>query len=266
MAAATVRPERTFGVANSISILATGLLLFAGPYVIGAGGTRGLFLGLACIAIASLLGLPLLPAGRPREQTKIALSTAAPPRSDPMERRFICLVLVMMFLLYTGHSAIWSYQERIGVADGIPAREIGLLIGTSLMLWGVIGSISASLLGLRIGRIWPQVVSLGLSIVAALALALSGSAIAFGSASALVALSWFYGLPYQMGLLAAFDPNGRANIAGSLMTTGGAAAGPFIGALLIGSGSYSVLGVLAGACYAIALGLVLGPAFALSRS
>ena len=68
-----------------------------------------------------------------------------------------------------------------------------------------------------------------------------------------------------MGLLAAFDPQGRANIAGSLMTTGGAAAGPFIGALLIGSGSYGVLGVLAGICYAIALGLVLPPAFSLGR-
>jgi predicted MFS family arabinose efflux permease len=266
MAAATARPERTFGVANSISILATGLLVFAGPYVIGAAGTRGLFLGLSSLAIISLVGVPLLPAGRPLALAKASKGPASAARADSAQRRFVGLVLLMMFFLYTGHSAIWSYQERIGVADGIPARQIGLLIGTSLMLWGVLGSISASLLGLRIGRIWPQVVSLGLSIVAALALALSGSAIAFGSASALVALSWFYGLPYQMGLLAAFDPNGRANIAGSLMTTGGAAAGPFIGALLIGSGSYSVLGVLAGACYAIALGLVLGPAFALSRS
>jgi predicted MFS family arabinose efflux permease len=265
MAAATLRPERTFGVANSISILATGLLVFAGPYVIGAGGMHGLFLGLASIAIASLLGLPLLPAGRSSERTDTVPATAAPPRSDSTNRRFIGLVLLMMFFLYTGHSAIWSYQERIGVAAGIPTRDIGLLIGTSLMLWGVLGSIAASVLGLRIGRVWPQVVSLGLSIAAALALALSGSAFAFGTACALIAISWFYGLPYQMGLLAAFDPQGRANIAGSLMTTGGAATGPFIGALLIGSGSYGVLGVLAGICYAIALGLVLPAAFSLGR-
>jgi predicted MFS family arabinose efflux permease len=266
MAAATPRPERTFAIANSISILATGLLVFAGPYVIGAGGTHGLFLGLSSVAIASLVGLPLLPAGVPLGRAASSTATVAPARIDSTERRSVGLVLLMMFFLYTGHSAIWSYQERIGVAAGMAPRQIGLLIGISLMLWGVTGSIAASILGLRIGRVWPQIVSLGLSIAAALALVLSGSAIAFGTASALVAISWFYGLPYQMGLLAGFDPQGRANIAGSLMTTGGAAAGPFIGALLIGSGSYGVLGVLAGICYAIALALVLRPAFALGRS
>ena len=265
MAAATRRPERTFGIANAVSILATGLLVLAGPYVIATGGTQGLFLGLASIAIASLFALPLVPNTTSLHQAGTASATAEPP-IDPTARRLVVFVLLMMFFLYTGHSAIWSYQERIGVAAGIPARQIGLLIGTSLMFWGVLGSIAASVLGLRIGRVWPQVVSLGLSIVAAVALAVSASAIAFGVTSALVAISWFYGLPYQMGLLAAFDPRGRANIAGSLMTTGGAATGPFIGALLIGSGSYSVLGILAGICYAIALGLVLPPALGLSRN
>src|SRR6185295_4342367 len=38
MAAATRRPERTFGIANAVSILATGLLVLAGPYVIATGG------------------------------------------------------------------------------------------------------------------------------------------------------------------------------------------------------------------------------------
>jgi predicted MFS family arabinose efflux permease len=262
MSAGTLRPERTFGMANAISILATGLLVLAGPYVLASAGTHGLFLGLSGIAIASLLALPLIPTNPSRERSGSSSLSPAPLRID----RLVAFVLLMMFFLYAGHSAIWSYQERIGVAAGIPPRGIGLLIGSSLMLWGVLGSIAASVLGLRIGRVWPQIVSLGLSIAAAVALALSGSAIAFGGASALVALSWFYGLPYQMGLLAAFDPRGRANIAGSLMTTGGAAVGPFIGALLIGSGSYRVLGVLAGLCYTIALVLVLPPAIRLARN
>jgi predicted MFS family arabinose efflux permease len=266
MAAATQRPERTFGVANSISILATGMLVLAGPYAIAAAGTHGLFLGLSSIAVASLLALPLIPNTGSRERTSMPSRSSEPSPGKPTSKRLVAFVLFMMFFLYTGHSAIWSYQERIGVAAGIPPRDIGLLIGSSLMLWGVLGSIAASVLGLRIGRVWPQVVSLGLSIVAAVALAVSASAVAFGVASALVAISWFYGLPYQMGLLAAFDPHGRANIAGSLLTTGGAATGPFIGALLIGSGSYRILGILAGTCYAIALGLVLPPALGLSRT
>jgi predicted MFS family arabinose efflux permease len=265
MAAGTPRPERTFGVANAVSILATGLLVFAGPYAIARSGTHGLFLGLSSVAIVCLLALPLVPNAAPREKGGTPSSSRESSRIDPTGLRLIVFVLLMMFFLYMGHSAIWSYQERIGDAAGIAPRDIGLLIGSSLMFWGVMGSIAASILGLRIGRVWPQVVSLGLSVVAAVALAVSDSALAFGVTSALVAISWFYGLPYQMGLLAEFDPYGRANVAGCVMTTGGAAAGPFVGALLIGSGSYGVLGILAGVCYAISLALVLPPAIGLSR-
>ena len=68
-----------------------------------------------------------------------------------------------------------------------------------------------------------------------------------------------------MGLLAAYDPRGKANLAGSLMTTSGAAAGPAIAAVLLGYGSYHIIGVLAGICYFIALLLVLPAALRLDR-
>ena len=108
-------------------------------------------------------------------------------------------------------------------------------------------------------------ISLGVSIVAALALVFTDSSLGFGIASTLIALSWFYGLPYQMGLMAAYDPRGRANIAGSLMTTSGAAAGPAMAAILLGYGGYRVIGVFAGLCYVVALALVLPAALRLDR-
>lgn len=256
LAAATVRPERTFGVANSVSILCTGILVLMGPRVLESFGISGLLVGLSAFAALTTVALPLVPGSRSHLSVE-ADSTAYRLPLDLGARRSIGFVLLTMLFLYTGHSAIWSYQERIGVQAGLPADRIGLLIGISMMFWGVLGSVAAALCGMRIGRVWPQVISLGFSVVAAIALATSNGALAFGLASALVAFSWFYGLPYQMGLLAAFDPDGRANVAGSLLTTGGAAAGPFIGALIINPPAYSVLGVFAGMCYVLALGLVL---------
>jgi len=142
---------------------------------------------------------------------------------------------LMMFFLYTGHAAIWSVPRADRPwSAALQPQQIGLLIGISLMVWGLFrvrASRACWLCGSA--RVWPQVISLGISIVAAgPRWCFTHSALGFGVTSALVALSWFYGLPYQMGLLAAYDPRGKANLAGSLMTTSGAAAGPAIAARL----------------------------------
>jgi len=63
--------------------------------------------------------------------------------------------------------------------------------------------------------------------------------------------------------MAAYDPRGRANLAGSLMTTSGAAAGPAIAAILLGYGGYHIIGLFAGLCYLVALALVLPAALRL---
>ena len=265
MAAGTTRPERTFAVANSISIFCTGLLVLVGPYIISLWKLGGLFLGLSAIAVATLAAVPLIPKAKPRlsnAEDPTGISAAAQTRI----RFTVGLVLLMMFFLFTGHAAIWSYQERIGLNAGLLPHEIGVLIGTSMMIWGLLGSVTASVLALAIGRVWPQVISLGVSIIAAIALVSTDSPFGFGLACALVAFSWCYGLPYQMGLFAAFDPRGKANVAGSLMTCGGAATGPAIAALILGYGGYKVIAVLAGVCYLVALALVLPAALRLQRS
>jgi predicted MFS family arabinose efflux permease len=135
-----------------------------------------------------------------------------------------------------------------------------------MLIGGVGGSLTARVLGLKLGRVWPQLLSLGLSAVAAVMLVFGTSSVLFAIACGLVAFSWFYGLPYQMGLLAAFDPVGRANMAGVVMTTGGSAAGPALAAVLIAQFGHPAIGVLAASCYLLCLMLVLPSAIDLNRT
>jgi hypothetical protein len=79
-------------------------------------------------------------------------------------------------------------------------------------------------------------------------------------------MSWFYGLPYQMGLLSQYDRMGRLNMAGCTMTTGGAALGPALAAMLVGSTGHWPVGVLAGCCYLAGLILVIPPSLDRSRA
>lgn len=259
IAAASARPERSFGAANAVSIMGTGILVWLAPTILDSWQLAGIFLTLIGIALVVLLTA----GGVPRSTvvaTTVIRTSSAEADSKLFRSRWLELSFVVsaMFLLYAGHAGIWTYQERIGVGMGIPQKEVGFLIGTSMLIWGMLGSLLATFLGLRLGRVWPQVLSLGVSVIAALMLVLVNSAAGFGVACALIALSWFFGLPYQMGLLADIDPQGRANVLGSLMTTFGAAVGPIGAAVLIGLyNSYVNIAVMAGLFYFLALMFVL---------
>lgn len=263
MAAGSVVPERSFAIVNATSIAATGAFQWVAPALLLRWQLPGIFFLIIALALFVLLFATAIP----RTLALRAATAATTSRASTLrEKVSVLLVLLTMFALYTGHGAIWAFQERIGVEMGIPQHDVGRLLGLSMLVWGVLGSLVAHFSGLALGRVWPQVLSLGLSIVAAFLLVMTATPLGFGIACGLVALTWFYGLPYQMGLLAQFDRQGRANLLGSMATTGGATAGPAIAAVIIGTGGHLAIGVLAGICYALALLFVLPPALALARA
>jgi predicted MFS family arabinose efflux permease len=258
------QPEKLFAIVNAVSIAYSGLFMPVAPSILSAWRLPGIFVTLAGIALLSSVLLRWLPASSPAGAV-----AASSPRGSASPAKLlngrVVMVLAMMLLLYTGHGAIWAYQERIGVSLGMSVNTVGKWLGTSMLIWGVIGSMLAGWLGMRFGRIWPQVLSLGVSVVAALILVFGTSMFLFALACGLIAMSWFYGLPYQMGLLSQYDRMGRLNMAGCTMTTGGAALGPALAALLVGSTGHWPVGVLAGCCYLMGLMLVIPPSLDRSR-
>jgi hypothetical protein len=134
-----------------------------------------------------------------------------------------------------------------------------------MLVWGVLGSLVARLLGMSIGRVWPQFLSLSASVVAVALLVFALTPLAFAVACALIAFSWFYGLPYQMGLLAARDPQGRVALAGVMMSTGGMALGPGIAAAFLVAHGHWPIGVFAGVCYVCAMAIALPAASSTSQ-
>jgi len=223
-----------------------------------------LFLTLAAIALLMLSLIPGLDHGRFPAVASKREHRDPDTQFMPLPRQMVMLLL-MMLLLYMGHGSIWAYQQRIGAGLGLTDLQIGNMIGMSMLIGGVGGSLIARALGLRLGRVVPQYLSLGISALGAMLLVWGSAPWIFGTACGLVAMSWFYGLPYQMGLLAAFDPLGRANMAGVVMTTGGSAAGPAIAAVLVPHAGHAAIGAFAAACYVGCLLLVLPAAIALNR-
>jgi predicted MFS family arabinose efflux permease len=253
MASSDEHPEHVFAIVNAISITYSGVLTLLAPYLLQAGGLPGMLLTISLITSSALLTIPWVLRYGPR--------VSSAPRVPPQVSRFDALpirllpLLSMMLLLYSGHGAIWAYQERIGVAAGLDEREVGKWLGLSMLIFGVGGSGLARVMSLSIGRMWPQVISLGASCAAVLLLVFGSTPLIFATACGLIAFSWFYGLPYQMGLLAARDPQGRAALAGVMMSTGGMALGPAVAALLLAGRSHWPIGIFAGICYLSALAI-----------
>jgi len=249
MASSDHQPEHVFAIVNAISITYSGILTLLAPYLLHAGGLPGLLLTLCLMTLLALLTIPWVIRYGPQSSRPIPISrfTGLPSR--------VMLLLAMMLLLYAGHGAIWAYQERIGVAAGLDEHAVGKWLGLSMLIWGVGGSLLARLMSMSIGRMWPQVISLGASCMAVLFLVYGSTPAAFAISCGLIAFSWFYGLPYQMGLLAARDPKGRAALAGVMMSTGGMALGPAIAALLLVGRAHWPIGVFAGICYLLALAI-----------
>jgi predicted MFS family arabinose efflux permease len=259
MASSDDHPEHVFAIVNAVSIAYSGALTLIAPYLLHAGGLPGMLLMLSLITLAALLTLPWV--------RRFGPSRAGPARTTSfgsLPSRVLPL-LAMMLLLYTGHGAIWAYQERIGVATGLDEHTVGKWLGLSMLVWGVGGSLLARLLSMSIGRIWPQAISLGASCLAVLFLVFGTAPATFAASCGLIAFSWFYGLPYQMGLLAARDPKGRAALAGVMMSTGGMALGPAAAALLLVERAHWPIGVFSGICYLAALAIAVPAARSLPR-
>jgi predicted MFS family arabinose efflux permease len=259
MAASGDEPEHNFAIVNAVSIAYSGCLTLLAPSILRTFGLAGIMVTLAFITGLALLAIPWT---RIREVALAANPSRARSWRIPLP---IISLLAMMLFLYTGHGAIWAFQERIGVAAGLDSQAIGKSLGLSMLVWGVGGSLLARWFGLVIGRIWPQLISLGASLLAVLFLVFSSTPFGFAASSGLIAFSWFYGLPYQMGLLAVRDPQGRAAVAGTMMSTAGMALGPAIAAFLVVGHAHWPIGVFSGICYLFALAIAIPAARSVSQ-
>lgn len=256
-------PDKVFGLVNAFSIGYSAALLMVAPALIISYGLTGIYFAMAIGALVCIGVVRWIPE-KPSLERLQAQQAAADRNEGHVPLPMLLMVLVAMLLLYTGHGSVWAFQERIGTSLSVEPHTIGRILGFAMTL-GIVGSLIAWRAGLIIGRLWPQILSLGVSVFAAILLVHAETATQFTVASALIALSWFYGLPYQMGVLAKLDPKGRANVMGIIMTTGGAGLGPALAGMMIEPGKYTTIGWFAATSYTLCLCLVLPAVFFINR-
>lgn len=166
----------------------------------------------------------------------------------------IALLLVALFSIQMTQGALYAFSERLGIEQvGLSARDMGLLLAVGYVL-AVPASALASWLSYRLGKILPLVLGFSVYIVATLIVATTSSVPWFVASFVLFSFSYFFVLPYQLGIPADLDNSGRLSGVGVGAIFIGLSCGAFLGGILVTHFGYPSLGIIAATTACAGLG------------
>nr|WP_314527331.1 MFS transporter [uncultured Pseudomonas sp.] len=235
--AASQDPVRTYGASNMLSTGVAVVLMLIMPYLVENYGLTGVFwpMGLIALVIIPLsknmlgdINLSRLP------EDEVVFSV-------PIMRAAVLIFLT--FFMQVGQGAFFAFCEKMGVEIGhMSTTDMGLLLAVSY-----IGAVPASGLAAwqsnRFGSVLPLACGFLLFSICTLALGLSNSKVMFVIAFILYNFSYFYLIPYILGVPAFFDHTGRlvGLVVGTFLV--GLASGPYLGSWLVSEFGYAALGL-----------------------
>lgn len=221
LAAGSSRPTRAFALLNIVYALFSTVFYLVVPFAIRWHGASGAFLTMGAVAVVGALFMARFPADRLASSELTGLSLRSVPP-------FGIFAFAALIILWSGHDAVWTFIERIGVRDGMNVTAIGAVLSFSALLT-IAGPTLVRLLDTRLGYGTPVIVAIILKMAVVLVIGYVVSDRAFMVAVPAFMLLSLFITPYVMGILSLADPAGRLAAASSAAMTAGASLGAWIG-------------------------------------
>ena len=221
----TAHPERWSGIYLMVQTLAQfAVASLLGLAIIPAAGSRGGFETLAAVTLLALAALPWLPAAYAPLAGEHA--TAGPPP----RRGLVALAGVVLYLGFV--VAVWVYVEPLGLRLGIAPATIAIVAPLSLAMQ-VLGAGLATIVAGRLPALPVITVVAAINLILLGVMATAASPVVFVAATAVFGLLWLFAMPFHIPLVVAADPSRRAAalIGGAQLI--GASLGPFVASLLV---------------------------------
>jgi hypothetical protein len=137
---------------------------------------------------------------------------------------------VLTFYLAIG--GVWTYVERIGLQDGLPAPVVASDLAIA-SLFGIAGCLTAVWLKAHIGRAAPLCVGYGILLAATWMLSRPATPFAFATSTFAFLYAWTFSLPFLLAVVASLDRTGRLSVLINLMIGAGLGFGPVIFAAML---------------------------------
>jgi predicted MFS family arabinose efflux permease len=238
-AASSRNPERVYAVVMIVSqvVLAFVPALFE-RLALGPFGLDGGFYGLA---IGTALLMPLLIWLLPPRRSENVPTTSAWMAILQAPNRAIAVVAMLALLIYeTGQGGIWTYLAELGRHSGVDDRLYGDSMAV-IQLVALSGSFLAIWIGDRFGFKWPIVLGVGINVAAAVALNYGTHPVHFVILTVIWIGSYYFVVPYLLGLMAKLDDLGRWAVALDAMWWLGDAAGPPVAGIIVERSGFELL-------------------------
>jgi predicted MFS family arabinose efflux permease len=235
----TKKADKNFGLFLSFQVVSAIVANMFLPGVVLSQGVISIFITLI---VLELLTLFVLLRYIPNLEVKAQEAGGANSGKAWM---FCGLQLLAILFFFIALGGFWTYIAPIGLAAGLTEQETGRAIGFGLF-GGLAGSFVAAQLNIRLGRLLPVLISVGLMFVA-LGILYSGfEFLLFVVGAGMFMFGWYMFFPYQLGMLAALDRDGRPLLLANAVAGIGSSLGPSIVALYIGASFLPVYTISAG--------------------
>ena len=242
--------DRAYGQINTTSILA-GMAGFAlAPIVSSHFGTPITFPVILTIVIVLLPFAFLMPKNL-AISSKSATAATSGNGDMPID---ITLISIGVVLSCSVLASVWAFYVVLGERAGFGPDQINVIL-TYAILFTLLGSIFASTIGHKFGRLAPSVGGLVIMTGAIVGLSLSHDPVVYRILTGLNLFGLYLFIPYFLGYASAADPSGRgpAIVAGAFMLA--AALGPYLGGIAIGLIGIESLALIAIVANSISLAL-----------
>ena len=241
----TSEADKNFGFFLSAQVVFAIIASAGFPSVIDRAGVAGIFIVLSAL---ELIGLVVITKWVPIERW---VRAAAGGGNNAKLWMLSVITLLGILFYYTAIGGFWTYVAPIGMDSGLSKQETGNAV--SIGLFGALaGAYAAAVLNIRFGRFLPMVIAVILQLVAVAMLYRGFGNVGFIVAALLFCVGWYAYVPYQFGLLAAIDRDGRPLMLLNALAGLGSGLGPAIVAGLLTDG-FGVVYLLCVAFFVVAI-------------
>ncbi|MCR4308088.1 MAG: hypothetical protein NUV80_06025 [Candidatus Berkelbacteria bacterium] len=235
----TQKADRNFGLYVAFQVISAIVANMFLPGIVQSQGIIGIFIILIVLELLAffllLHNIPNL--GKEEQQTSGENSSKV---------WFFCILqLAVILFFFIALGGFWSNIASIGLDAGLTEQQTGKAISLGLF-GGLAGAFVAAQLNIRLGRLLPVLFAVAMQL-AALTILYSGfQFFLFTLATGLFLFGWYMFFPYQLGLLAALDRDGKPMILANAVSGIGVGIGPLILSFYLGDNflpAYTITGM-----------------------
>jgi len=220
-AVASSNRDRTYALWVSGQLVFAAVALWILPGLFARFDLKVLYIGLAALLVLSFPLTGAFPAAAP--SVKPVLQTAG----ESGNWLSIGLALTAVLLFYIGLISVWAFVGTIAETSGIPGGKTGQLLSIATVM-GIVGSLSAALIGNRGARALWLLLGYGLMALSVLLLLGIPGVVRFAICAIIFKYVWTFVLPFIVSSIADMDRNGQLVNSMNLVIGGGLAIGPAI--------------------------------------